>query len=121
MNKCATFKKIDFKNNAKHRISVEQSTETVGDMGGFETSWAEIASMYAIIEPMKQIERMQYNKLDSEVSHKIIVRYQGIFSDPLVAAKYRIIFKSRRFEITEAVNLFEDNKYVRIVASEVLS
>lgn len=121
MNRCATFKKIDFRNNAKHRVSFEQSTETAGSMGGFYTSWAVIASMYAIIEPMRQSESMQYDKLDSEVSHSIIVRYQSIFADPLETAKYRITFKSRQFEITQAIDLFEDNKFVKIIANEVLS
>jgi SPP1 family predicted phage head-tail adaptor len=99
--------------NAKHRITIRSATETVGDMGGFKTEYSDLASMYAIIEPMKQIERTQYSKLDSEVSHKITVRYQSM--------KYRIVFKGRQFEVTQAIDLFEDNRYVRIIASEVLS
>ena len=121
MSKCNAFKKLNFRANAKHRISIESPTETAGDMGGFYTEWSELASMYAIIEPMKQFERQQYSKLGSEVSHKITVRYQTIFDNPLDSVKYRIIFKNRKFEITEAIDLFEDNKYVQIIANEVLS
>lgn len=121
MSRCKTYRDLNFRTNAKHRITIQSVTETVGDMGGFETSYSDLTSMYAIIEPMKQIERTQYAKLDSEVSHKITVRYRSIFSDPLETVKYRIIFKNRQFEITEAIDLFEDNKYVRIIASEVQS
>jgi len=121
MNKCNKYKKINFKHNAKHSITVQNSIETGGDMGGFSRVWSNLATMYAIIEPMKQFEGFQYNSMSSNVSHKIIVRYQSIFADPLESVKYRIIFNSRQFEIVEAINLFEDNKYIRIIANEVNS
>ena len=121
MSKCKTYKDLNFRMNAKHRITIRSAIETVGDMGGFKTEYSDLASMYAIIEPMKQIERTQYSKLDSEVSHKITVRYQSIFDDPLDTVKYRIVFKGRQFEVTQAIDLFADNRYVRIIASEVLS
>jgi SPP1 family predicted phage head-tail adaptor len=121
MNKCDAYQKIDFVKNAKHSITIQSVTETVSVMGEYSISWSDIATIRAIIQPMKQFEKMQYNKMDSEVTHEIIVRYQSIFSNPLTSVKYRILFNSRQLEIKEAINLFEDNKYVKIIANEVLS
>lgn len=121
MNRCTAYKKIDFQNQARHVISVETPTEVTDDMGGFDRTWSELASMYAIIEPMSQNENFKYSGMNSNVSHKIIVRYQPIFSNPLTNATYRIIFNSRKLEITEAINLFEDNRYIKIMATEVFS
>lgn len=121
MNKCDLYKKIDFIKNAKHSIVIQSATESVGSMGDYATVWADIATIRAVIRPVKQFEKMQYNKMDSEVTHEIIVRYQSIFSNPLTSVKYRILFNSRQLEIREAINLFEDNKYVKIIANEVLS
>jgi head-tail adaptor len=121
MDKCDVYKKIDFVKNAKHSIVVQNATEVISDMGEYSVSWINIATIRAVIRPVKQFEKMQYNKMDSEVTHEIIVRYQSIFSNPLTSVKYRILFSNRQLEIKEAINLFEDNKFVKIIASEVQS
>lgn len=121
MNKCDYYSKINFIKDAKHKIIIQNATEVSSDMGEFSTSWIDIATIRAVIRPVKQFEKMQYGKMDSEVTHEIIVRYQSIFSNPLTSAKYRINFNNRQLEIKEAMNLFEDNKFVKIIASEVLS
>jgi SPP1 family predicted phage head-tail adaptor len=121
MNKCDAYKKIDFIKNAKHSIVIQSVTETVSDMGEYSVSWENISTIRAVIRPVKQFEKMQYNKMDSEVTHEIIVRYQSIFSNPLTSVKYRILFNNRQLEIKEAINLYEDNKYVKIIANEVQS
>lgn len=120
-DKCETYRKINFTMSAKHIIDIMQPTETQGVMGGFDVAWVKLASVRAVIIPMSQQETFRYDKLDSRVKHKIYVRYQSIFSNPLVTVKYHIIFNNRRFEIIEAINLYEDDKLVRIIAMEVLS
>lgn len=121
MNKCDYYSKINFIKNAIHSIAVQSVAEASDAMGGYSGVWSNIATMRAVIRPVKQFEKIQYGKMDSEVTHEIIVRYQSIFSNPLTSVKNRIIFKNRQLEIIEAINLFEDNKYVKIIASEVLS
>lgn len=121
MNKCDYYKKIDFIKNAKHSIIIQSVAETVNNMGDYSVVWSNIATIRAVIRPVKQLERMQYSKMDSELTHEIIVRYQSIFANPLTSVKYRIMFNSRQLEIKECINLFEDNKYVRIIANEVQS
>jgi SPP1 family predicted phage head-tail adaptor len=121
MSKCDDYTKINFTKEAKHTITVQSVTEASGNMGDYSASWSNLATMRAIIKPMRQFERIQYGKMDSEVTHEIIVRYQSIFSNPLTSVKYRIMFNSRQLEIKEAINLFEDNVYVKIIANEVLS
>jgi SPP1 family predicted phage head-tail adaptor len=121
MSKCDFYKKIDFIKEAIHSITVQSVSETSSVMGDFTNSWSNLATMRAIIKPVKQFEKMQYNKMDSEVTHEIIVRYQSIFSNPLTSVKYRILFNNRQLEIKEAINMFEDNKFVKIIANEVQS
>jgi len=121
MSKCSTFKKINFRSDAKHKIVITERSETPGDMGGTAISESTLATLWAIIEPMKQFEKTQFDKLDSEVTHKIIVRYSSIFANPLNAVKYRINFGSRIFEIHQAIDYFEDNRFVEMIANEVQS
>lgn len=121
MNKCDYCKKIDFIKNAHHCITLQSVAETSDAMGGYSGVWSDIATIRAVIRPVKQFEKIQYGKMDSEVTHEIIVRYQSIFSNPLTSVKYRINFKNRQLEIVEAINLFEHNRYVKIIANEVLS
>ena len=113
--------KIDFSRMARHKIDITQRVEAAGDYGGVQISESTLKSVWAIVRPMKQFEKQMYKKLDSQVVHKIIVRYDPIWVDPLASVKYRITFRSRTLEIHQAIDPLENQRFIEIVANEVQS
>lgn len=119
MAECQDFCDLMFAKKARHQISLESPDESFDAYGAFTRTWTELASMNAIIQPLRQNEVVSYGGIDSKVSHKITTRYQALFANPLQVAKYRIIFKTRIFTIIQAIDLYEANEYVEIIAQEV--
>jgi len=113
--------KINFTNRARNKVTLQKKTVSISSLGAETTTWSDVLTMYAIIEPKRQIESQKFDKLNSEVTHEIIVRYNSYFLNPLEAVENRIIFKSRIFEIITCFDMYEMNQYVKIVSQEVLS
>ena len=72
----------------------------------------------ADIAPISGREARIADRIASEVSHQITVRYQLIFADPSAVARMRVLFKGRVFAIHGALNDDEANVAVILLASE---
>lgn len=120
MLKCNERKKINPR-WFRHRISIKNDVETIDNLGGVSEVEETLANVYADIVPMKQHEKIMYNKLDSQVVYKMIIRYLDVFSDPLTSVKYKIIYDDKIYEIVEAFDLFEDKRFVKIICHQVQS
>jgi SPP1 family predicted phage head-tail adaptor len=96
------------------RIVIESKTQTPDDYGGNTVAWATFATVWAQIKPIKWLERFHSEKLENEVTHKIVIRYKtGI------KANMRILYDSRYFQITGITDIDEAKRYIEILAQEL--
>lgn len=78
----------------KQRISIEQLTRTSDGQGGFTETWSLFAEVWSGIEPSSASERFFAQRIESNVSHKITIRWlDGVKSE------MRILFEGRIFQI----------------------
>jgi SPP1 family predicted phage head-tail adaptor len=100
----------DFPSMADKRISV-QSASTVDDgAGGRTETWVEEFSIWAFIEPMAGREIYLNAQLQSRVDARITVRHRPALADTTTAAKLRVVFGSRVYNIKAVRNLADDMK-----------
>ncbi|KVC62698.1 head-tail adaptor protein [Burkholderia ubonensis] len=105
-----------------NRLVAIQQRSTVRDSFGQQVeAWTTIKSVYAYIEALSGSERVAAQSISTDVSHRFTVRYDAIYADPRVAAKYRIVYASRIFDINAALNIDESNRTVELLASEGLT
>ena len=98
----------------RHRVSIQYPVQTSDGMGGYTEEWATAAQRQAAIWPVSSRERLDALKLESEVTHRIRVRYLSG-----VTSKHRILFGSRAFNIIGApINHEERNIHLDILATE---
>lgn len=98
----------------RHRVRIQRLTKTT-DAAGYEApAYADMAERWAAIDPLKQIERIESQKVKGFTSHQIAMRY---FSE--IKSADRIVFKSRKFHIENVIDLGERNLETVIVAVEV--
>ena len=105
----------------RYRITFEQRNVTKDAAGQESTSWIAIAGLSNIpsrIEPISGAEKLKASAINSQLSHKITVRYQSQFSDPLAVTTYRINFGGRIFDIESVVNFGERNHWIQISCIE---
>src|SRR4051794_1805977 len=97
----------------RFRLTVQSLSQTTDGQGGFTNTWADVADVWASLEPVKGYERYQAMQTQTPVTHKIILRYR---SD--VTTKHRLLYGSRVFVIKELLNVGEMNRFLQIKALE---
>jgi SPP1 family predicted phage head-tail adaptor len=100
----------NFATEAKHQIKIQQPIETADGSGGFVAVWEDITTCFAKVETASVYESVQSKANQSEVTHKITIRYRSEFANTAEIAKYRIILDGRIHSIQGVNNLDLDQK-----------
>lgn len=103
------------------RVQIQQRSNAQDSFGQPQLLWTDIAAVWADIEPLTGRELESAQRVCSEVSHQITVRYQAIFSSPGEVASYRGLYKGRIFNIQACLNQDERNAVITLLASEGLN
>jgi len=110
------------------RVLIQKPSEagTQDAAGQPSTDWVDVFmegdhKVYAAINPLKGQELIAAQAEQSEVSHKITVRYRSQLANPLEVAKMRAVFGERIFNIYAAINRNESGRWVDLMCSEGLN
>ena len=97
----------------RHKINLQRRVQTDDGYGGGMTSWVTFASVFAWIKPLTGGEKWAAMKVESFVTHKIIIRYRTDFS-----AIDRILHDGRAFNVRAAMDIDEKRRFIEIPAEE---
>lgn len=100
----------DFASSANTRISVQAPSSTPDGYGGRTETFTEVLNVWAAIEPMTGREVYVSAQQQSRVDARITIRYQSSLADTKTAAKNRVVFGSRVYNIAAVRNLGDDLK-----------
>ena len=105
------------------RKSVKFQTRdgAVDSYGQQVTTWTDAFTTRASIEPLSAREVFAAQAVQSEVSHRITVRYRSQLANPTAVAAMRVLYGTRVFNIVGALNINERHGIVEISASEGLN
>lgn len=97
----------------RHRITIQQVTEDRDALGGTSEAWSEFAQAWAAVEPIKGREYFGAQQVNSEVTHRVRLRYrEGIRS------QMRVQFHGRIFGIEAVLNIDERNRELHLMCVE---
>ena len=99
--------------NMRHRIEVQSQTATSDGAGGWVRVWQTDLSAWASIQPLNGYEKFQASQMETDITHKIMTRYQSG-----ITTKHRIKFDDRYFNIVEVLNIDQRNAMLKITAVE---
>ena len=97
----------------RQRLTLQREVRTPDDAGGYARSWEDVADVWAEIIPVRGNERLFGHQLQSEVSHKIMLRYRAD-----VSAGMRLLFENRAFNIRYVINSAEEGETLELLADE---
>lgn len=100
----------DFIVNAKHKIVIQEPTQTADAYGAFVTTWVTQSEVFAQILPLSGRELFLQQQNQSKVSAKFIIRYQSALKDTKDTVKKRILYDDRYYSISFIQNLDKDMK-----------
>jgi SPP1 family predicted phage head-tail adaptor len=103
--------------NLRHRITFQVQTETQNDYGEEIKEWVDVVTVWASIKPISAKEFFAAEKTNSEVSHKINMRYNHELK---ITPDMRIKFNDRSFElIGPPINFQERNIELQLLCKEL--
>jgi SPP1 family predicted phage head-tail adaptor len=88
----------------KHLITIEKKLFIKNEFGEEEVSWESFVQCYASIEPLLGREYFLANQTQSDVSHKVTIRWRDGINPG-----YRMSWNDRIFDITSCLNVDEMN------------
>ena len=105
----------------KQRITLQRPGTAQDSFGGLQSTWIDVASLWADIQPLSGRELENARRMANEISHRITLRYQTLFTDTRAVAAYRARYKGRVFNLHAALNEDEANVLITLLASEGLN
>lgn len=97
------------------RITLQDLTTSVDAYGSPTDVWTDVCTIWAGIFPLSGRNFFEAEMVNSEVSHKINIRYRsGIKPD------MRVKFGSRYFHIISVINFQEGNKDMQMMCKELI-
>jgi SPP1 family predicted phage head-tail adaptor len=100
----------------RHLISIQQQTTTQDSYGEAVNTWTDVyANIWASVEPLQGREFFSGEKFQSEITHRIRMRYKSG-----LLPKQRVKFGTRYFYVTDIINPQERNKELQLMAKELI-
>lgn len=97
----------------KHQVILQEPQETSDGAGGAQLAWDDVATIWAEIAPLRGGEVLIAGRLQSNVTHRIAIRYRED-----VTAKMRLLYGARAFYIQAVLNPEEANATLELFAEE---
>lgn len=102
-------------NALNKRITIQSPPTAQDSYGELTGSWSDVSTVWASVVPIVGREYFQAETVQSEISHKIRIRYKSG-----IVPKMRVKFGSRYFEIQSVLNYKEGNAELQLMCKELI-
>lgn len=96
-------------------IQIQELTESKDQYGSVTESYTTIKTTRSSINPVNGNEKYINHQMLNEVSHKIEIRYDSNIN---LTPKYRILYKTKIFDIQNVLNISERNEKLILLCTE---
>ena len=95
------------------RVIIQAPLKVSDGMGGITTTYSDLATVWARINPVASSERLEAMKNGNEITHRVNIRYRSPFK-----AAWRIKYGNRCFSIVGVMNVQEKGEELQITVKE---
>ena len=99
----------------RHRVTIQQKIVTRDTFGGEVVTWADVATVWAAVEPLRGREFLDAKQIQAETAYRVRMRYR---SD--VDTDMRIVWDSRTLEITAVLDVDGRGRELELMCREVV-
>lgn len=101
----------------RHKVQLQKLGGRVDDgYGGGSESMSDIATVYASIEPLTGSEILRAGQLDSNITHRIRIRYY-----PGVTPRWQVKYGTRQFDINSVADIEERHIQMELMCTELIT
>jgi len=110
----------------RNRVTIQKGTETADAYGQPVITWADFATRWAQITPLRGSERVQALQLDASLTHKMLM-YRDSQTRQMEPDLYRIRYGKRAddttdriFDINAIINIKEQDEQLELHCTEAV-
>ena len=96
----------------RHRVELQQRTTTKDRFGHEQNTWATAFTLYADVQPVGVRERMRAGANAPTTTHTVVIRYSPALKPFAGLAAKRLLYDTRVFNITGALDYEERHEYL---------
>ncbi|MDK2986534.1 MAG: hypothetical protein PWQ96_2178 [Clostridia bacterium] len=94
----------------RDKVTIQEYIQTPDGYGGFSETWQDKYTVWANIKPLRGREYFEMQKIQSEITHKITIRYR---SD--INTSNRIRYKDQILNIKSVIDIDNRHRYLEIM------
>ena len=98
----------------RQTVSVQTRTSNQNISGDIDQDWTTVETRRAAILPLSGNETFESNQTDARLTHRVIMRKQGLTLDPTM----RLLFGTRKLNIKAVMNIEERGRKVVVMCIE---
>lgn len=99
-----------------HRVTLQRPGGTRDAVGERQTTWTDVATVWASVTPTSTAERNIAAQAHSFVTHRVTIRYGSEWAT--IDASWRVKFGDRHMPIEGIRNLEEGGRWFELVCTE---
>lgn len=96
------------------RITLQKQSSVRDTTGQSKITWTDIATVWAAILPLRGREFFEAERLNSEISVRILIRYR-----PDVSSTWRVKYGARMFDVREIINPEDSRVELQLMCREL--
>lgn len=100
----------------RHKVTIEQPTNSQDSMGGLTQTWTTYAIRFAEVKPLSGREFFDAQQYAADVNYRIRLRYDDTSKN--ITPSMRVSWDSRVFDIESVINRDERNKEIILMCLE---
>jgi SPP1 family predicted phage head-tail adaptor len=97
----------------RHRVTLQSLGSTQDGFGQTVETWANVANVWADIQPGRGREFFAAQQTNAELTHEIVIRYRAS-----VAPTWRVLYGTRIFDIQQVQNTGEADRRLLLMCIE---
>lgn len=100
----------------RHKVTVKKRREEKNEFGGYGEKWDDVITIRASIAPVSGREFISGMQAHSEVTHRVVIRY-----NKAVRPQMRLLFGERIFDILHIIDQWEMHHEMTIMCKELVT
>lgn len=98
----------------RHLVTIQQPVETTDDLGQPVTTWSNVATVHAAVEPLEGRELFAAQAVRAETTTRVRIRYRSG-----ITPKHRLVYAGRVLNILSVIDPDERHREIVLLCSEV--
>lgn len=94
----------------RHRVTIQSPVETQNTYGEAEVRWQDVATVWAMVEPLRGREYFASKQMVSEIETRVVIRYMAG-----ITAKMKIVHGADEYLIETIINVLERNRELQLM------